>query len=128
MPPGQRALFDVEPQPARLTDRQAFVLELLQRAGADGLLADEVGAALCERKGRHPAGRRCDFDKANGLGVLRALWTKGVARSRRDGTWLATVAAPGDASFGDFETLARLVELETAERQRIADTLKGFAA
>lgn len=85
-------LFPVESPPRPLTDRQASALELLQRAGSDGLRADELGAALCERNGRHAAGDRCEYDKANGLGVLRALRTKGVARARRDRTWRATAS------------------------------------
>ncbi len=97
----QPTLFPVETQPRLLTDRQAFALELLQRAGGEGLRADEVGAELCERRGRHSAGDRCQFDKANGLDVLRALRTKGYARSRRDGSWHA-VEAESDASFGAF--------------------------
>lgn len=81
-------LFPVEPVPAALTERQQFVLDELRRY-EDGLDADEVGAMLCERNGRHDRGTRCDWDASNGRSVLKALRKKGLVRSRRGGTWLA---------------------------------------
>lgn len=97
----QPSLFPVAAQPRSLTDRQSAALDLLTRAGADELAADELGAALCELRGRHAAGDRCAFDKQNGLGVLRALRTKGYARARRDGTWRA-ISSDAEAGSGEL--------------------------
>jgi hypothetical protein len=95
-------LFPVEAVPPTLTERQQFVLEQLRNFGEDGLSADEVGALLCARRGRHDAGTRCEYDSSNGTGVLKALKKKGLARRRRGGTWLA-LSGPdggGDSSSG----------------------------
>jgi hypothetical protein len=86
----QPTLFDPPVVDKPLTDRQQFVVELLQRAGREGLAADEVGANLCERKGKHPAGDRCEWCSKNGLQVLRSLRSRhGKVKSRRNGSWYA---------------------------------------
>lgn len=82
-------LFEPPEPVVNLTDRQQFVLDALRRHQEDGLSSDEVGALLCERKGRHDAGVRCDWDSSNGHSVLNALRKKGLARRRRGGTWVA---------------------------------------
>lgn len=71
-----------------LTDRQRFVYDLLCAHPLDGLEADEVGAALCERAGRHDRGSRCDWDAVNGRSVLRALRKKGMAKKPRAKGWV----------------------------------------
>jgi hypothetical protein len=81
------------PAPPKLTDRQQFALELLERAGAEGLSADEIGAAWCEQRGRHSALTRCTYCGRNGQGLANELKAKGLARYRRkkgdlDGAWL----------------------------------------
>lgn len=90
-------LFPVEPVEPTLTERQEYVLDELRRQ-EDGLDADEVGALLCERNGRHDRGVRCPYDSSNGQGVLKALRKKGLARRRRGGTWVALSAADGGGS------------------------------
>lgn len=86
----QPQLFDAGP--GHLTERQQFVLDLLKRHPEDGVTADEVGAALCERAGRHDAGSRCNWDATNGRSVLQALRKKGLARRPRSGGWRVIVA------------------------------------
>jgi hypothetical protein len=84
-------LFAPPPPTGNLTPRQAFVygqLETATRQG-DGLTADEAGALLCERAGRHGAGTRCDFDARNGGAVLKALRKKGLAKNSRARGWVA---------------------------------------
>jgi hypothetical protein len=87
----QPTLFQPPPPTGNLTPRQAFVFDQLQAhtAQGDGLTADEVGALLCERAGRHDSGTRCDFDARNGMGVLRSLRKKNLAKRRRAGGWVA---------------------------------------
>lgn len=85
-------LFSVEPV-VEVTVRQQFVLDALGALPNEGLRADEVGAMLCARRGRHSAGTRCEYDSSNGTGVLKALKKKGLVRRRRDGSWLALASA-----------------------------------
>jgi hypothetical protein len=87
----QRHLFDPPPATAHLTDRQAFVYVRLSVATkqGEGLEPDEIGALLCERSRRHDAGSRCAYDKSNGMGVLRALAKRGLAKRRRNVGWVA---------------------------------------
>jgi hypothetical protein len=89
------------------------VLEELRRQ-EDGLDADEVGALLCERNGRHDRGVRCAYDSSNGQGVLKALRKKGprppaprwdvgraVTGRRRRKRLLGTSSAAESAQEGD---------------------------
>lgn len=87
----QAHLFDPPPATGQLTERQRFVYDhlLAHTVQGDGLSADEVGALLCERSGRHDAGTRCDFDGRNGRSVLKSLKAKGLARNKRVGGWFA---------------------------------------
>lgn len=76
-----------------LTERQAFALALLANAGADGLGADEIGAAWCQQRGIHSAESRCKFCGQSGQGLANELKAKGLARYRRargdtPGAWL----------------------------------------
>lgn len=87
-------LFEPPPPIQTLTERQAFVLDELRKAD-DGLDADEVGALLCERNGRHDRGTRCEWDSSNGQGVLKALRKKELVKRRRGGTWVALSPADG---------------------------------
>jgi hypothetical protein len=94
-------LFPLAPIPVTLTERQAFVFAEL-RKHEDGLAADEVGALLCERNGRHDAGTRCDWCSSNGTGVLKALRKKGgLVRRKRGGLWLALERGEEGASAHD---------------------------
>lgn len=98
-------LFPVEPVPVQLTERQQFVLEQLRNFGEDGLDADEVGALLCARRGRHDAGTRCEYDSSNGTSVLKALKKKGLVRKRgRGGTWLALSTVEGSGASSAAES------------------------
>jgi hypothetical protein len=87
----QPTLFPPPPATGTLTERQRFVFDQLQAhtLQGDALTADEVGALLCERAGRHDSGSRCDWDATNGRSVLRALAKKGLAKRRRSGGWIA---------------------------------------
>lgn len=97
----QPTLFTPPPATGNLSDRQRFVFESLQASTAqgDGLTADEVGALLCERAGRHDSGERCDWDATNGRSVLKALRKKGLAKNSRARGWIALdVPEPESAS------------------------------
>jgi hypothetical protein len=69
-----------------LTARQQIALEALERA-ADGLTADELGAVLHERAGRHYADQRCEWCTSDGRQVARALRTKHLTVRRKTGYW-----------------------------------------
>lgn len=88
----QPSLFE-PPTPAKvekpLTERQKFVLELVQHAGAEGHSADEVGAQLCARRGKHDVDDRCQWCPTSGREVLKALRRHGKVKSRRNGSWYA---------------------------------------
>jgi hypothetical protein len=88
---GQLALLPEAPP--KLTDKQRYILDAVQRAGPDGLQADEAGALWCELHGRHSAGDRCQFDGSSGKAVLHSLRAKGLvryrgARGQQAGAWL----------------------------------------
>ena len=95
---GQLALVDVQPA-AKLTERQQAVLDALQRAGHDGLDADQAGAIAHELKAgrwQHSRDERCLYCAQDGLQILRRLRDLGLARYRRanrsrslPGVWLA---------------------------------------
>lgn len=72
-----------------LTEKQAFMFELVRHAGQAGLPCDDVGAAWCAKNGKHPADDRCEWCASSGRSVLRSLRRKGHVKSRRDGTWYA---------------------------------------
>lgn len=81
-----------------LTERQQAVLDLVTRAGIDGIDADMAGALLHSlKKGRwaHTSDERCDWCGRDGNGMLKRLAELGQVRYRRrkgnvDGAWLAT--------------------------------------
>ncbi|MDQ5821308.1 MAG: hypothetical protein M3540_07710 [Actinomycetota bacterium] len=87
-----RPLFDPGPPnvAVTLTDRQAFVLEQVRRTEG-GLTADEAGALLHERRGKHDAGVRCEWCAVEGRGALNELRRKGLVVRRRSGHWQAIV-------------------------------------
>lgn len=88
----QPSLFDppaAEKVEKPLTERQQFVLELVQHAGSEGLAADEVGARLCARRGKHDVDDRCQWCPTSGREVLKALRRRGLVKSRRNGSWYA---------------------------------------
>jgi hypothetical protein len=99
-------LFDPPPPTGNLTPRQDFVFGQLKAhtAQGDGLTADEVGALLCERAGRHDSGTRCDFDARNGRAVLKALRKKGLAKNSRARGWVALSVSRGEAHGYNPET------------------------
>lgn len=97
----QAALFRQLPGVPTLTDRQAFALAELERV-PDGLPADEVGARLHERRGKHDAGVRCEWCPTDGRAVLVELRHKGLVVRRRSGLWQLLRRATGPADFGEF--------------------------
>lgn len=88
-------LPEPEPGPPQLTDRQAAVLDLVERATHEGITADEAGAllhSLKEGRWAHTTDDRCEFCGRDGKAVLEALRTKGLvtyrrARGNRPGGW-----------------------------------------
>lgn len=76
----------------RLTERQRSALEVVGRL--QPVAADEIGAALCERRGKHPADQRCDWDAQSGREVLRALQRKGLVTRKRDAGWVLVGYTP----------------------------------
>lgn len=98
----QPTLFTPPPATGQLTDRQKFVYEQLEAitARGDGLTADEVGALLHERSGKHDAGVRCSWCNQDGIGVLKALRKKGLARRPRSGAWRVIAAEGAESSQG----------------------------
>lgn len=74
----QLALLD---EPPRLTARQQACVDYL--AAHDGVPADEVGALLHERRGKHLAGERCEWCHTEGRSVLRAKAVRGLVTFRK---------------------------------------------
>lgn len=78
----------------RLTGYQRHALEQV-RSSPDGMFADELGAAIHERRlaaGRmgHTSASRCPYCDRDGKAMLRVLRTKGlVVRRRKTGRWQA---------------------------------------
>ena len=72
-----------------LTERQQFVLELLQNAGPDGLTPDDVGRQLHGHQGKHSDEELCQWCPVAAREVLRALRNRGKVKSRRTGSWYA---------------------------------------
>jgi len=81
----QPTLVDVAAEP-KLTDRQRFAYESIQ-ASDTGLYADEVGAILHERQGRHHQDQRCEWCARTGLDVLRSKAVAPLVIRRRSGLW-----------------------------------------
>lgn len=69
-----------------LTERQEFALRAIEKADG-GLAADELGAALHERRGKHDRGLRCEWCQSEGQGVAGELRRKGLVVRRRSGCW-----------------------------------------
>lgn len=85
---------EAPPAPRPLTDRQQYALAVVERAGIDGIHTDELGAALCERNGKHPAGDRCRWCGKAGREVLLALKDRELVRYRAKlKAWVAIRAA-----------------------------------
>jgi hypothetical protein len=99
-------LFTPPPPTGNLTDRQAFVYGQLQAhtVQGDGLTADEVGAELHARAGKHEAGVRCQWCHQEGVSVLKALRKKNLAKRRRAGGWVALGAERAESDSPDPTT------------------------
>lgn len=87
----------VEIAPTALPTSQQVVYDALRSCGNEGLTADEAGAlahSFKDSRWAHSAGDRCQFCGRDGLAILKALETKGLAFYRRKkrnvpGAWLA---------------------------------------
>ena len=79
----QLALIAQPPAPPKLTPRQQRALELVTQAGADGIHADELGAALHAEYRKHTVEARCMWCGQTGQSILKALKAKGLVRYRR---------------------------------------------
>lgn len=86
----------------KLTARQRFALELIARL--QPVPSDELGAYLCERRGKHHHDDRCDWDSQNGRAVGAALRRHGLVRQKRHAGWvLATgVSANTERDQGEI--------------------------
>lgn len=72
----------------QLTIRQRFVFDHVCNT-AGGLTADEVGALLHARRGKHSVDLRCRFCASDGSDVLRSKALKPLLRRvRATGVWL----------------------------------------
>lgn len=96
----QLELLDTVPVPpeTRLTPRQRYALEIIARF--QPVPSDELGAHMCQRRGKHTADVRCEWDAPNGREVGGALRKKGLVQLRRDQGWVLagyTPAANTDA-------------------------------
>lgn len=95
----QLALLEIEP--TALPTPQQVVYDALHSCGNEGLTADEAGAlahSFKDSRWAHSAGERCQFCGRDGLAILKALETKGLAYYRRKkrnipGAWLAVSSA-----------------------------------
>lgn len=70
-----------------LTDRQALALGVIRERGP--LMSDELGAYLCERRGKHARDEICAWCSPNGTEVAKALQRKGLVTKKRGEGWLA---------------------------------------
>ena len=84
---GQLELLPGVPvEPAiKLTERQRFALEAIGRL--QPISSDELGALLCERRGKHTADERCDWDGSNGRQCAASLRAKGLVVRKRTVGW-----------------------------------------
>lgn len=67
----QLPLLETPAQP-RLSDRQAFALEQIRRAGG-GILEADLGALLHGRARKHDPQARCEYCAFDGLQILKRL-------------------------------------------------------
>lgn len=70
-----------DPAEKELTEKQQFILDQVTAAGPDGLHTDECGALWCERRGKHSAQDRCEWD-GKAWSVLVALRKRGLVKYR----------------------------------------------
>lgn len=70
-----------------LTDRQQAALEFVEKMG--GVSLDELGALMCERRGKHQQDSRCQWCLDNGATVANELHAKRLLE-RRAGGWYST--------------------------------------
>lgn len=78
----------------RLGPSQRDVLDELQAHGP--LSADEAGAIVHERRGKHTRDERCAYCTPDGLPVLESLAKHRLAAFTRGVGWVATESGPGD--------------------------------
>lgn len=89
----------------RLTERQAFALEVIARLGP--ISSRELGGHMHERRDKHVFERACVFCESEGLAVARELRSKKDARNRglvkqsRAG-WTLTVRRTADPGVIPF--------------------------
>jgi hypothetical protein len=96
------SLFNIEPEPRPLTDRQARIFQIIVHAGADGITADELGAHLHAGQKRHGSGYRCAFCATDGR---RALGEKAISErvtKRGRSTYLANGVSAPSAQLADL--------------------------
>lgn len=70
-----------------VTDRQSDALLFVERMC--GVALDELGAFMCERRGKHQQDSRCNWCLDNGSAVAHELHAKGLLERRRGG-WFST--------------------------------------
>jgi|KBSMisStaDraftv2_1062788.scaffolds.fasta_scaffold03656_14 hypothetical protein len=77
--------LELVPSEPKLTDRQRYVLELVELNG--GATATHIGLVLHARRGKHDGRRPCSYCEDEGRAVLVALRRKGLVVRRRSGRW-----------------------------------------
>lgn len=100
--PAQLTITGEFEEPAvRLTDRQEFARAAIERLGP--IAADELGALLHERRGRHGAEERCRWCCQEGKTAGRELRAKGLVTLRRGEGWVLrgaqTAAGARDGAY-----------------------------
>jgi len=115
----QPTLLDVPAAPRPLTSRQAFVWHLVCGI-AEGITAEQVGAALHAQKGTHPVGEPCIYCGRDGRAVLtsKAVAPLVTYRVRGDGQRRYIPRDPAD----------RAREPESGQSDELPDDLFGGAA
>lgn len=105
----QPTLFAPPPADGNLTDRQAYVLELV-RTTPGGIEDVDVGARLHARRGKHASVDTCPWCADEGKGVLEALRRRGLVIRRRTGAWQATTGGTPAPIDGHDPSTAPLPE------------------
>lgn len=102
--PDQLALVGpATPPDLHLTKRQRFALEFIARRPVS---SEELGAALHEYRGSHPAQRPCRWCQGEGAGMGSRLREDGLVRFARNlKVWyLVEAGRPEKASESDSQT------------------------
>ena len=83
----QPTIPGVAPEPElKLTSRQRYALDVIASHGP--IQSVELGAYLCERRGKHSHDVVCEWCQSSGKEVGRALAKRGLVKRRRGEGWV----------------------------------------